>query len=68
MNPNQRRDAELAAMATPEGRMIRITALEAEVKRLRNFAAWVVGASDCRTDPIVEWINETARAVLAEKG
>ena len=39
MNPTQKRDAELAAMATPEGRMIRIAALKAEVERLRGLLA-----------------------------
>lgn len=41
--------------------------LEAEVERLKNFIEWVIGATDCQTDPIIKMINDNARAILAAK-
>jgi len=36
-----------------------------ELERVEGFAHWVIGASDCRLDPILEMINDKAKGVVS---
>ena len=38
-----------------------------ELERVEGFAHWVLGASDCRLNPILEMINDKARHVTNDR-
>ena len=38
-----------------------------ELERVEGFAHWVLGASDCRLNPILEMINDKARQATNDR-